>query len=290
MESSLPEGSLWGCPSEEPSQESHALLQDLSAFIDSKEQDSVTFKDVAVDLTQEEWTLMDRSQRKLYIDVMLENITHLVSVGCQFFQSDMIAQWEQGGELWKEERGLAQGWGPVISGLENSYQKQEIISMEDICREDASNYKTIIQKCHSGEDPFAHIGYDGVFTHPYTLTQHVLTHTGQRPYKWSECGKPFSHRNDLYRHQKPYMEGKLYKCNECEKYFHNRRKLCIHQRIHTGEKPYTCHECGDSFSHSSNRIRHLRTHTGERPYKCSECGESFSRSSRLMSHQRTHTG
>eukprot|EP00071_Canis_lupus_P031776 XP_022265333.1 zinc finger protein 705F-like isoform X3 [Canis lupus familiaris] len=144
MESSLPEGSLWGCPSEEPSQESHALLQDLSAFIDSKEQDSVTFKDVAVDLTQEEWTLMDRSQRKLYIDVMLENITHLVSVGCQFFQSDMIAQWEQGGELWKEERGLAQGWGPVISGLENSYQKQEIISMEDICREDASNYKTII--------------------------------------------------------------------------------------------------------------------------------------------------
>ena len=24
----------------------------------------------------------------------------------------MIAQWEQGGELWKEERGLAQGWGP----------------------------------------------------------------------------------------------------------------------------------------------------------------------------------
>jgi len=218
----------------------------------------VTFKDVAIDLTQEEWTLMDRSQRKMYIDVMLENITHLVSVGCQFFQSDVISQWEQGGVLWREDRGLAQGWSP---GLENSHKKEETISMQDIFKEDPSNYNTI-QKYHSGEDPFEHIGYDEVFTQTYTLTQHVLTHTGQRPYKWSECGKHFSHRSDLYRHQKTYMEAKPYKCNQCEKCFHNRRKLCIHQRIHTGEKPYKCDECGKNFSRNSHLRSHKITHTG----------------------------
>lgn len=41
----------------------------------------MTFLDVAVDFSKEEWGLLDTMQRTEYHDVMLETFGHLVSVG-----------------------------------------------------------------------------------------------------------------------------------------------------------------------------------------------------------------
>ncbi|XP_012494354.1 PREDICTED: zinc finger protein 37A [Propithecus coquereli] len=65
-----------------------------------KSQGSVSFKDVTVNFTRDEWLRLNGTQKTLYRDVMLENYSHLVSIGYCITKPDVIFKLEQGEEPW----------------------------------------------------------------------------------------------------------------------------------------------------------------------------------------------
>ncbi|XP_062038342.1 zinc finger protein 10 isoform X3 [Lepus europaeus] len=285
-------------------------------WLSARSQTLVTFRDVLVDFTEEEWKLLDTVQQMIYKDVMLENYKNLLSLGHPLPKPDVILRLEKGEEPWLVERGFrykAHSDSETEVEIKSSVSSRNISKDEQCCdikMEGTSGddlWYLSLEEVWKSEDQVDKYQQNQerhlrqvAFTQKKLLSQERVCESGKyggncllpaqlvlREYFHRRDSNPKSLKRDSVC--SGHQESPAGHSDECGQTFCQNIHLIQFARTHTGEKAYECADKDNSLNHGTS-LGITKVIHREKPYECKECGKCFSWRSNLTRHQLIHTG
>ncbi|EPY74281.1 hypothetical protein CB1_002145010 [Camelus ferus] len=201
-------------------------------------QESMTFTDVAVDITPEDWELMRPVQKELYKTVTLQNYWNMVSLGLTVYRPTVIPILE---EPWMVIKEILEGPSP-----EWESKAQDCTSVENTSKLTKGGPKTV-----KLEEPYE---YD----------------RSERPAAFRRI--PTSSRNfglkAVFSQEDAPAGGCLSKYDLYRSNFEKHSNLIIQFGTQSDDKTSMYNEGRAAFGHVSYGIVHGKIYPGDKPYKC----------------------